>query len=361
MMPSVTPPADNAPAVRRRVDAARQPADDGQSARRKIRGRAARPPTDRRRTPRVRRQSRPPGRSNAALDPCIQRTGGGSAMVVNATGYDWVAPGDVARSVSACARSMAARGARTRPTGDSDRPASARPAAGRTIAAGGSPARSRSAIAQPATRTAGARARCKSNEIGHGRTPSGGAATGRKKAGATAPKRAGTDLDSTIIGDDRGQSRPRFVNRLSAIARKMAQFRSQPWHTACCSLAESRREYGIVSDKSVMILRVALFMAAAAIVSAGTAFADARSDGQGAGRIRHQRRAARPLARSHLPLGKATEIDPDLRRRVQRPGDCVRARRSARQSPQGIREVRLELDPNNAAGPSELRAVQGNQ
>jgi hypothetical protein len=37
------------------------------------------------------------------------------------------------------------------------------------------------------------------NEIGHGRTPQAGRRPAEKKAGATAPKRAGTDL-LTIIG-----------------------------------------------------------------------------------------------------------------------------------------------------------------
>ena len=52
---------------------------------------------------------------------------------------------------------------------------------------------------------------------------------------------------------------------------------------------------------------------------------------EGAGRVRHQRRPARPLARSDLPLGKGRRDRPDLRRGVQRPRHRVRARRPARQ------------------------------
>jgi hypothetical protein len=50
------------------------------------------------------------------------------------------------------------------------------------------------------------------NEIGHGRTPTGGARPAEKIAGAAAPKRAG-DRPAHDYRDDRGQSRPRFVNR----------------------------------------------------------------------------------------------------------------------------------------------------
>jgi hypothetical protein len=49
------------------------------------------------------------------------------------------------------------------------------------------------------------------NEIGHGRTPTGGC--DRPKKRPVPPRRSarGTDL-LTSIGDDRGQRRPRFVN-----------------------------------------------------------------------------------------------------------------------------------------------------
>ena len=57
---------------------------------------------------------------------------------------------------------------------------------------------------------------------------------------------------------------------------------------------------------------------------------------------------------------KAVELDPDLRRGLQRPRDRLRARRPARQGAQGVRES-ARARSEQRADPSELRAVQGNQ
>ena len=185
------------------------------------------------------------------------------------------------------------------------------------------------------------------NEIGHGRTSTARRDRPKKEAGAAAPKRAGPDLALNY----RGRSRTAATTFRKSSSVDLHERRRNSGLSRGISLArrhaESHREYGIVSDNPVMILRVALFMACCRDRVRRHGVRGRAQRRQGAGRIRHQRRAARPVARSHLPLGKSRRDRPHLRRRVQRPGDRVRARRSARQSAQGVRAA-LELDPNNA-------------
>ena len=95
-----------------------------------------------------------------------------------------------------------------------------------------------------------------------------------------------------------------------------------------------------------MILRVALFMAAAAIVSAGTAFADARSDAKAQVEFGINV-AQRGLWREAIyRWEKAVEIDPtyaaahnDLAIAYEHEGQLDKARRAY--------EKALDLEPNN--------------
>ena len=65
-----------------------------------------------------------------------------------------------------------------------------------------------------------------------------------------------------------------------------------------------------------------------------------------AGRIRHQRRAARPLARGDLPLGEGDRARSHLRRRVQRPGIAYEHEGQLDKARKAY-EKAIELDPNN--------------
>ena len=108
--------------------------------------------------------------------------------------------------------------ARTRPTGDSDRPASAWPAVGRTRRRDGRPpaAARRSAAT---TRTAGARARCNERDRSWPH-PIRRGATGRKKGRCRRAEARGGPTSLTIIGDDRGQSATTFRKSSSVICTK---------------------------------------------------------------------------------------------------------------------------------------------
>ena len=54
---------------------------------------------------------------------------------------------------------------------------------------------------------------------------------------------------------------------------------------------------------------------------------------QGTGRVRHQGRAERAVERSAVPLGEGDGARSDLRRRVEQPGDRLRARRASSNKP----------------------------
>src|SRR5216684_3063669 len=61
-----------------------------------------------------------------------------------------------------------------------------------------------------------------------------------------------------------------------------------------------------------------------------------------------------------LPVGKGDRARPHLRRGIQRPRHRVRARRTTRKGAEGLREG-ARTGSEQRSGPSELRAVQGNQ
>src|SRR5438045_5598065 len=72
-----------------------------------------------------------------------------------------------------------------------------------------------------------------------------------------------------------------------------------------------------------------------------------------AGRVWHQRRAARPVARGDLPLGESGRNRSDVRRGVQRPRHWIRARGPTRQGTQGVRE-----SPRSEEHTSELQSLR---
>ena len=228
--------------MRRRVDAARQAADDGQAARREIGGQ----PLGHRQTVRRRR----------ARDPTIATAGRSSAATRSAhpehrrriddrrqrDGIRGVAPGDWRDPPSLAPRSRPRVRARTASdAADVGLVAASAWRSSRSSTSGGTVARRAAARRSAATtRTAGARAR-------RSRTRSVMAAPHqarrdrpKQEAGAAAPKRAGPDLTLDYSGRSWTVATT-FRKSLSADRTKDgANFRSQPWHIACCSLAGSR-------------------------------------------------------------------------------------------------------------------------
>src|SRR6476620_7401228 len=82
--------------------------------------------------------------------------------------------------------------------------------------------------------------------------------------------------------------------------------------------------------------------------------------GEGAGRLRDQSRPERPLERSIVPMAEGGGARPHLLRRVEQPGDRLRAAGKLRGGPEGLREGRTpgSEEPDDSA---ELRSLQRNQ
>ena len=212
--------------MRRRVDAARQAADDDEAARREIRGQPLGHRRDRTATPRASRRSRPraaraPRAIRASRAPAADRRSSSARRGIRGS---FQAIGVDPAVVRAPIDGRGARDAASRPVMRIVRPVRA-PAVGR---ARRRERRLRAAARRSAatTRTAAARARRSRRRSVMAAPHQARARPAETKAGAAAPKRAGPDLTSSIIArrsrtvDDR-----RFVNRCQSIARKMAQFR----------------------------------------------------------------------------------------------------------------------------------------